>query len=841
MKKRLISMLMAVLMIASLLPTVVFAADDAATYCSHANKQTVSVTADAEKNIAGVEATICKDCGAVQGDVKITQFASKWFHTCKTSKTVVVQKAACEQVGLTVSYCADCGKAFPVSDFKDKDGKDTYFKSEKALVHNYSDFHVEVKPTCSIDGWGYVLCKLCGSGMFIGNAAAAADCVTKNSSLSLAERNALTGTVTTMFSKTNENHTKLSLLVAATAGMKDNSGNELTPKSTAAHQTTINGNVLKFNTTTGKYEATETVKVYDYSGDLVCPDCGYVKKGTETTHTITVKTQGSYTPDGTGSYAACKGDVISCDKCSWTGGKSISAPPTTWTIEEAKAPTCTANGSYEKRGKLSSNGSTVETYFVDRYGRTVTDGTITAPGHTWVDYKQKDATCTENGKVYTNAQKCSVCGATSPENLDSAAGTVITAPGHKYAEVELVAATCNHEGLAVKVCSECKKYQLLDDTQEFSATNGVYNYTTEKKTTHVAADERANVKEATCLEKGYTGDKVCKFCGYVMEAGTETKLGDHTPEAVEAKAPTCTEPGVSKGTVCKVCGKVLDAQKTEPALGHKTELQNAKAATCTEAGYSGDQVCTVCKVTVEKGKTIPKLEHQTVLQNAKDATCTEKGYTGDKYCTLCKTVVEKGSETKALEHNYVSGICSRCDAKQPGYMPFTDVKTGEFYYNAVMWAYTNDVAKGTTKTTFGVNDGCTRAQIVTFLWRAAGSPAPKTTTNPFTDIVKGDYYDAILWAVENGITKGTSATTFDPNSPCTRGQIVTFLWRYEKSPVVSTVASFKDVPTTEYYYKAVNWAVANGITDGTGNGKFSPDATCTRAQAVTFLWRDFVK
>ena len=802
MKKRLISMLMAVLMIASLLPaSAVFAADDAGT-CACTNKQTVKVEKDAKNKVPGIEADVCTECGEVT-NITITRFKEDgWLIKCKheTNKVVEVQKAGCEKVGLTVSYCADCGKAFPIKDFKDKDGKDTYFEGEKALVHNYSDFHVEVAPTCQYDGWGYVVCKNCGAGEFIANAAAAMDYVAKNSSLSLAERNTLSATVTKMFSATNPNHDKKGLLVPATADMKNDKGKPVRLKSTAVHQTTVNSNVVELDKENGQYVATRTVKVCDYSGDLMCPDCKkFVEPGKETIHTITVKTPGRCIPDENGSYDKCKGDIITCDKCSWTGGKSISAPPSTWTVKEAVAPTCTKNGSYEQRAKLNSEGK-VETYFVNRYGTVVTNGTIEKLGHTWVDYKQKDATCTENGMIYTNVQKCSVCGTTNPADLSNAKGQVITHPGHKYVETELVAANCNHSGVAVNKCSECGKYELVNDNEPFSNTNGVKNYITAQKTKHVASDKLANVKEATCTEEGYTGDVVCKFCGKVMKPGEKTKMVDHTPVDVEAKAPTCTEPGVTKGTVCSVCKKVLSAQETVPALGHDPKLVNAKDATCTEAGYTGDKVCTRCNVTLEKGKDI-----------------------------------------KALGHNFVKGVCSRCDAKQPGYMPFKDVTKGD-YYDAIMWAYTNDITKGTSTTTFGVNDGCTRAQIVTFLYRAAGEPEIKTTKCPFTDVrANSDYYKAILWAVENGITTGTSTTTFDPNAACTRAQIVTFLWRYAKSPVVSTLYSFNDVAKTDYYYNAVMWAVQNGVTKGTGNDAFSPDATCTRAQAVTFIYRDLVK
>ena len=169
---------------------------------------------------------------------------------------------------------------------------------------------------------------------------------------------------------------------------------------------------------------------------------------------------------------------------------------------------------------------------------------------------------------------------------------------------------------------------------------------------------------------------------------------------------------------------------------------------------------------------------------------------------------------------------------------FVDVATGSYYEDAVDWAVENGITKGTDNTHFSPDGICTRAQAVTFLWRAAGSPKPETRTMPFTDVPAGSYYyDAVLWAVENGITKGTSNTTFSPNMTCTRAQIVTFLWRSEKSPAAGTANLFVDVKSTVYYADAVLWAVKEDITKGTTNTTFSPDADCTRAQIVTFLWR----
>ena len=169
---------------------------------------------------------------------------------------------------------------------------------------------------------------------------------------------------------------------------------------------------------------------------------------------------------------------------------------------------------------------------------------------------------------------------------------------------------------------------------------------------------------------------------------------------------------------------------------------------------------------------------------------------------------------------------------------FVDVATGSYYEDAVDWAVENGITKGTDDTHFSPDGICTRAQAVTFLWRTAGSPKPETRAMPFTDVPVGSYYyDAVLWAVENGITKGTSDTTFSPNMTCSRAQIVTFLWRSEKSPAAGTANPFADVKSTAYYADAVLWAVKENITKGTTSTTFSPNADCTRAQIVTFLWR----
>ena len=175
-------------------------------------------------------------------------------------------------------------------------------------------------------------------------------------------------------------------------------------------------------------------------------------------------------------------------------------------------------------------------------------------------------------------------------------------------------------------------------------------------------------------------------------------------------------------------------------------------------------------------------------------------------------------------------------------MNFSDVKAGDYFYDSVKWAVGQKITNGTSATTFSPYKSCTRAEIVTFLWRAAGSPTPTSSRNPFTDVkssMGSDFYNAILWASQKGITAGTTATTFSPNATCTRAQIVTFLYRYAGKPSGNYANPFNDVNQAEHgaYYSAILWAVGKGITTGTTASTFSPSATCNRAEAVTFLYR----
>ena len=192
----------------------------------------------------------------------------------------------------------------------------------------------------------------------------------------------------------------------------------------------------------------------------------------------------------------------------------------------------------------------------------------------------------------------------------------------------------------------------------------------------------------------------------------------------------------------------------------------------------------------------------------------------------------------------ISGGYEPCNGVNCPGKTFADMPAkGNWAHDPIDWAVSNEITNGTSASTFSPEEGCTRAQVVTFLWRAAGQPAPASSMNPFTDVKPGAYYyNAVLWAVEKGITNGTSDKTFSPDETCTRAQIVTFLWRYEEQPALTgTNNPFADVKPSAYFGSAVLWAVEKGITNGTSATTFDPEDTCTRAQVVTFLYRDIVK
>ena len=250
--------------------------------------------------------------------------------------------------------------------------------------------------------------------------------------------------------------------------------------------------------------------------------------------------------------------------------------------------------------------------------------------------------------------------------------------------------------------------------------------------------------------------------------------------------------------------------------------------------------------------TLPDLDNGTVTSDRatarQGATVTltvtpEDGYTLDEISVTdffgnAVEVVPNADGTYSFVMPYSQVEVSATFARTEEPIVFTDVPEGAYYYDPVYWAVANGITDGTSDTEFSPGRTVTRGEMVTFLWRAAGSPQPATSVNPFEDVSSSAYYyDAVLWAVENGITDGVSDTRFDPDGQCTRAQMVTFLWRAAGQPDAGTSNPFEDVSAEAYYYEAVLWAAENGVTDGTSDTQFSPEGDCTRAQAVTFLYR----
>ena len=564
--------------------------------------------------------------------------------------------------------------------------------------------------------------------------------------------------------------------------------------------------------------------------------------------------------------------TFTCARCGETRTEAVSATGHTPEDVAAVAPTCTEAGTTAGK-KCSVCGAIIEgVEFVKPTGHTAE----TVPGTA--------ATCTETG--LTDGAKCSVCGeiliaqtetpkaAHTPTEIPAIAATcttpgktagikcavcgeILSAPTetakapHTAVAIPAVAATCTEAGLtAGSMCAVCG--EILAKPEAVPALGHAW-------------DDGKTIAPATCTGEGvklFT----CRQCG---ETRTEAiSATGHKPTDVAAIEATCTASGKTAGKICSVCGAIIEGIEDIPAKGHTVVIDEAVAPTLTAEGKTAGAHCSVCGEILVAQETIAKLdatELNAILAGA-EAIDTDK-FTDESVEALNKAIeAAKAALTepttqeildKAAEDlsNAVKALTEKPEptpvptptptpTPTPAPFRFDDVQDeGAYFFDPVYWAYENGITAGTTETTFGPNESCTRGQVVTFLWRAAKQPEPKTSDNPFTDVKEGDYfYKAVLWAVENGITKGTSDTEFSPADTCTRGQIVTFLYRYEGEPKVdATESAFSDVKTTDYFFAPIAWAVENGITQGIGDGKFGPSDTCTRAQVVTFLYRDIAE
>ncbi|MBO4418471.1 MAG: S-layer homology domain-containing protein, partial [Oscillospiraceae bacterium] len=280
--------------------------------------------------------------------------------------------------------------------------------------------------------------------------------------------------------------------------------------------------------------------------------------------------------------------------------------------------------------------------------------------------------------------------------------------------------------------------------------------------------------------------------------------------------PTCTEGGFTTHT-CSRCGDSYTDSETE-ALGHDYQAVVTEP-TCTEIGYT-THTCSRCGDSYEDS-TVPALGHDWGEPVVTVEPCHQ--FPGEQTftCTRC-------GETKTEELPRLAN-------------PFEDVRESDYFFNPVMWALDESVTGGVNATHFGPKMSCTREQIVTFLWAAAGRPEPETEESPFSDVNSSHYFiKAVLWAVENGVTGGVGGGRFGVGQACTRVEAMTFLWRAKGSPEPETTENpFSDVASDQYYYKPVLWAVENGVTGGVGGGRFGVKQICSRGEIITFLYKAF--
>ena len=449
---------------------------------------------------------------------------------------------------------------------------------------------------------------------------------------------------------------------------------------------------------------------------------------------------------------------------------------------------------------------------------------------------------TDNGNG-THSRTCTVCKMTDSSTYTETAN-------HNWQWVVDTAATPNAAGKQHEECVDCHATRSENTTISMLTSIMVENLTVAKPVKDAAA------AAASTTDSAYT----VAYTEWMSADGASLVIGDKfQPGTVYTAKITLETSGAgvfsAKSTYNPIEGKAATATPVLTGDTHADSVILSYTFDATEGstggstgggGGSGGGGVTTYAITVKDSKNGDVTASHKSAAKGTTVTLTvdpDKGYVLDTLTVLD----DKDKEIKLTEKNgkYVftmpSGkvtVAGRFKVEQPaGKHPFTDIPSGAYYENAVIWAADKGITGGTSATTFSPNGICTRAQAVTFLWRAAGSPAPKSM-NSFVDVPADAYYaKAVAWAVENGITSGTGGGKFSPNATCTRAQIVTFLYRAAGSPAVSGGSVFSDVKAGAYYADAVTWAANKDITGGIGNGLFGSDNNCTRAQIVTFLYR----
>ena len=484
---------------------------------------------------------------------------------------------------------------------------------------------------------------------------------------------------------------------------------------------------------------------------------------------------------------------------------------------------------------------------------------------TWASDNETVATVDNTGKVTAHAQGTAIITVTC--GTKSASCTVMVAHTHDYTGQSWV---YMDPGTHTKTCTAGDNTMYEPHSITSWTDNNVGTHTgtctdchyvkTENHSWEVVGEVPPTVdmegsRSYKCSANGCTATKsesIPKLTEYTVTVKDD---GNGTASASPAKAVAGTEITLSakakSGYHFKewqvVTGSVTINDNKFTMPDENVEVKAIFEKNTSTGGGGGGGGVTTYAITVKSAKNGDVTASHKTASKGTTVTLTvdpDKGYVLDTLTVLdgkdkeIKLTEKNGKYTFTMPASKVTVAATFKASAPTGKNPFIDVPAGSYYEDAVVWAVEKGITSGTSATTFNPNGICTRAQAVTFLWRAAGSPAAKSAAMPFADVKAGSYYEtAVLWAVENGITKGTSDTMFSPDATCTRAQIVTFLWRAGGSPAVSGNSAFTDVASDAYYAAAVAWAEKNGVTGGIGNGLFGSGNNCTRAQIVTFIYR----
>lgn len=817
MKKRLLSMLMAVLMIVSLVPGMALADTE----------YVIDIKADAAAKQPGIKVAEVKDGDIVTGyNVEIKAFA-KLADICDDDKHVPVTKelivADCGKAGLTVTYCSVCGK-------------DLNKNVVTEPLHHDCEFTVVAAPVCAkADGWGYAVCKKCGDPFEVDKNTNFKMYVEQGKTESKAAYDKRVADVAKLFTAADAHDYQT---VTADIVVKEN-GKDVVKAYAGVEATHVamlveNNNFVNLNNqwkdggyistgATGYAQLVADGKVIAVTGNITeagvaCTKCGDIQsKGVKdkantnlnVAHAkyITVTDPGKRPVMFTdGSYKDGKAATYFCSKCGKTfGGEVLSAVKwfnitetampkigdvkiyegeTVWqknaegqlvmvdNPNRAVAATCQKEGNtgdvivYTASGAADEDGNIPAVWMLKEVGKK-----IDKIDHHFVAKPDKLATCDKPGMHYVGIYVCDnvvdkdengkdiLCGQVKKDVINY---TTEIPAAHTPTVVVLVEATCQHKGLSVLQCSVCKEYLVARAYQDVTiyqtADNGEIPAYTVEKAKHTAAAELKGAKEATCTEVGYTGDKVCKWCGIVMEKGKEIPMKEHTVVDVAAVEATCTADGMTAGTKCSVCGTVLSGCEKVDKLGH----------------------------------------------------------------------------------DYKDGKCTRCGEKDPNYVApeFKDAASiRDYAKDAVAWAAKEGIVKGDDNGNFLPTADITRQDFVTMLWRLKGSVASEKALT-FGD--KADIKDyaqtAVAWAVENGYIKGRDNGNFDPAAKITRAEIVAILNRIADNAKAEKAADFTDI-ATHWAKDAIAWAAEAGIVNGVGNNMFAPNDNASRQDTVVMLYK----